>query len=119
MKAFKLFLLAICLTLPFGDAFAADNTNNTLLIKVPVPKRNEVKLENSVVQIGQRDFAITFAETYTDVTIELYKEFYCLIGVVEAPVVYAGETIIIHADEDGAIEVTVYSGEEEVWDADI
>lgn len=118
MKAFKFFLLAICLSLPFSDAFAeiGNNNNNLDIIRRPIiVKRNEVKLETSVQKLGDRSYQVTFGKSYEEVSIEVYDEEGYLLGMVEADYVNVGDTIVVNTREDGAVELIVYSNDDEVF----
>lgn len=118
MKAFKFFLLAICLSLPFSDAFAeiGNNNNNLDIIRRPIiVKRNEVKLETSVQKLGERSYQVTFGKSYEEVSIEVYDEEGYLLGMVEADYVNVGDTIVVNTREDGAVELIVYSNDDEVF----
>ncbi len=115
MNKIKLFLLAFCLTFSFGDAFA-DTSISSPYVRI---KRNEVKLETHVLQLNSNDYAVVFGDSYDDVTIEIYDNEGCLIGCVEADYVTVHETVVVTTDEDGAVELTVFSDDEVVFSTEL
>lgn len=118
MKAFKFFLLAICLSLPFSDAFAADDNKGVdihVIKQLPPIKRNEVKVETSVQKLDANSYKVTFGKSYQDVCVEIYDEEGFLLGAVEADYVNINDTIVVNTREDGAVELIIYSGDDEVF----
>ncbi len=116
MKAFKLFLLAICLAIPFGDAFAGSRDIDIVVLTPNKPvKKLGTTIETSVCKIGERAYSVTFGKSYEDVAVEIYSDSGELIGTLYADFVNVGDTVIVNATEDGAVELTVYSGDDEVF----
>ena len=84
MRTFKLFLLTLCLALPFADAFAGSTPELSIEIRPVAIKRNQTRIQTNVTQLAANRFAVTFGNSYSDVIIEVYDEDGYLIGCVEA-----------------------------------
>ncbi|MBO4664109.1 MAG: hypothetical protein J5663_06815 [Bacteroidaceae bacterium] len=121
MKLIKLFLFALCVAFPFSDALA-DNTSNTTItlptghIKI---RRNEARVETHVLQYSENEYAVVFGQNYNDVVIEVYDVEGYLIGCVEADYVTTNDTVVVTTEEDGATDLTVFSGEDIVFSTEL
>ena len=119
MRTFRLFLLTLCLALPFADAFVDNAPQLNIELRPIVIKRNQTRIQTSVTQLAPNKYAVTFGNTYSDVIIEVYDEEGYLIGCVEADYVTTGDVIIVRTSDTGAVELTVFSGDDVVYSTEL
>lgn len=119
MRTFKLFLLTLCLALPFADAFAGNAPELSIQLRPINIKRSQTQIQTSVTQLAANRFAITFGNSYSDIIIEVYDEEGYLIGCVEADYVTTGDVIIVRTSDTGAVELTVFSGDDVVYSTEL
>ena len=123
MKLIKLFLFALCVAFPFSDALADNTSSNNASLDISGNRirirRNESRVETHVLQYSENEYAVVFGQNYNDVVIEVYDVEGYLIGCVEADYVTTNDTVVVTTDEDGATDLTVFSGEDIVFSTEL
>lgn len=120
MKLIKLFLFALCVAFPFSDVLADSGSKGVELKPVSIKiRRNEARVETHVLQYSENEYAVVFGQNYNDVVIEVYDVEGYLIGCVEADYVTTNDTVVVTTDEDGATDLTVFSGEDIVFSTEL
>lgn len=117
MKLIKLFLFALCVAFPFSDALA--DSSSTLKRPDIKIRRNETRIETHVLQYSENEYAVVFGRNYDDVVIEVYDVEGYLIGCVEADYVTTNDTVVVTTDDNGATDLTVFSGEDIVFSTEL
>jgi len=117
MNTIKFFLLALCIAFPFSNAFATD-TDRRDIDPVRI-KRDGGKIETQVLSYRPNEYVVVFGNSYNDVEIEVFDEDGYLLGSVAADYVTEDDVLVVRTRRDGAVELIVFSGDEEVFSTEL